>query len=341
MASWRRAAVEFRARNRGGAALHDHDATGVVRKVRSFQIGCAGSERQSENGDDGVASAGDVHGSVRAVDREYCAASAAAFEESHAIFAARDDQGLQIQVAQGALAEIFELASVGADAGVIGGLEFRLVGSGGGDACIAKIEQAVTRIEGEELGVEFLYQRGRGGAETVIGDEQGARAFCDLTGFACDCAFCARGKFCVRFAVYAQDLLFGGVGPAGEITRFGGGDPITGAEDAGSVDAFAAKMLEELAAALIVADDADGQDARAKIGEVEDGIGRATGIGFGAAMTQDQYGRLAGHAGNFAGDEFIEDEIADDADRLAREGCNDIEKAGEVHAGVGLTDGGR
>ena len=69
--------------------------------------------------------------------------------KSHAIFAAGDDERLQIQVAQGALAQIFELARVGADSRVVGGFEFRLVGSGGGDACVAKIEQAVTRIECE------------------------------------------------------------------------------------------------------------------------------------------------------------------------------------------------
>ena len=92
------------------------------------------------------------------------------------------------------------------------------------------------------LALEFATSAGVGGAETVIGDEHGARASRDLRGFARRFAFCARGKFVVRLAVHAQDLLLGGVGPAGEVARFRGGDPIAGAQDAGGVDAFAAKI---------------------------------------------------------------------------------------------------
>ena len=45
-------------------------------------------------------------------------------------------------------------------------------------------------------------------------------------------------------------------------------------------------------------------------------------------MAQDQDGGFAGDAGNFAGDEFVEDEIADYADGLAGEAGDDVEQAG-------------
>ncbi len=113
--------------------------------------------------------AGNVHGSVGAVDGNI-AWNPAAFEDGHAIFAARDDEGLEIQVAQGALAQIFELTNICADARVVGGFDFGFVGSGGGDSGIAIFQQAVTGIESEELGVEFLDYCRRSGAEAVVGD---------------------------------------------------------------------------------------------------------------------------------------------------------------------------
>ena len=75
-----------------------------------------------------------------------------ALEKSHAVFAARDDQSFEPQIAQRALAQFFELRDVGADARVIGSFEFGLVGSGGGDARVAIFEQAVARIERDALG---------------------------------------------------------------------------------------------------------------------------------------------------------------------------------------------
>jgi hypothetical protein len=70
----------------------------------------------------------------------------------------------------------------------------------------------------------------------------------------------------LRLAVYAEDLLLGGVSPSGQVTGFGGRDPIAAAEDTGDVDAFAAEMIEELAAGVVIADYADGEDAGAEIG---------------------------------------------------------------------------
>jgi hypothetical protein len=55
-------------------------------------------------------------------------------------------------------------------------------------------------------------------------------------------------------AIYAEDLLFGGVGPAGEVARLGGGGPIGRAEYAGDVNALAPEVIEEFAAAFVIAD---------------------------------------------------------------------------------------
>ena len=67
----------------------------------------------------------------------------------------------------------------------------------------------------------------------------------------------------LRLAIYAEDLLLRRVRPASEVTRFGRGRPIAGAEDAGDVDPLAAEELEEFAAAFVVADHAYWDDARA------------------------------------------------------------------------------
>jgi len=90
---------------------------------------------------------------------------------------------------------------------------------------------------------------------------------------------------------------------------------------------FATEVIEELAACGVVADYSNGEDARAEVGEVEDGIGCAAWIRFGTAMTDDQDRGFARDAGNFAGDEFVENEIADYADGLAGEGRDDVQEA--------------
>ena len=140
----------------------------------------------------------------------------------------------------------------------------------------------------------------------------------------------------MRLAIHAEDLLLGGVSPSCEVTRFGRCDPIASAEDAGDVDAFAAEMIEELAATRVVPDYAYGEDAGAEVSQVEGGVGGTAGIRFGAAMTDDQDRGFAGDAGNFAGDEFVEDEIAHYGDGLAREAGDDVEEAGQLHGGVGF-----
>jgi hypothetical protein len=118
------------------------------------------------------------------------------------------------------------------------------------------------------------------------------------------------------------------VGPSCQVTGLGGGDPIARAKDAGDVDAFAAEMIEELMAGVVVADYADRQDAGAEVGEVEDGVGCAAWVGFGAAMAKDEDWGFAGDTGNFTGDKFVENEIAYYADGLAVEAGDEVEQAG-------------
>ena len=56
-------------------------------------------------------------------------------------------------------------------------------------------------------------------------------------------------------------------------------------------------------------------------------------------MAQDQDWGFAGDAGNFARDEFVQDEITYYADGLAGEGGDDVEEAGKVRGGVGFDVG--
>ena len=56
-------------------------------------------------------------------------------------------------------------------------------------------------------------------------------------------------------------------------------------------------------------------------------------------MAEDQDWGFAGNAGNLAGDEFVQDEIANYADGLAGEAGDDVQKAGKVHGGVGFDVG--
>ncbi len=76
-------------------------------------------------------------------------------------------------------------------------------------------------------------------------------------------------------------------------------------------------MIEQRAAAFVVTDHTDRENARAQRRKIVDGVRRAARVDFGVAVAQNQHRRFAGDARNFAGNEFVEHEIADDADRLA------------------------
>ena len=95
-------------------------------------------------------------------------------------------------------------------------------------------------------------------------------------------------------------------------------------------------------AAGVVTHDTNGQHASSEVDQIIYGVRGATGIGLTATVPQDQHGGLARDARNLAGNEFVENEIADYADGLLREGGNQIEQTakvdgrilGEVMAGV-------
>ena len=125
------------------------------------------------------------------------------------------------------------------------------------------------------------------------------------------------------------------MGPAGKITGLGGGGVVAGTDDSRRFHAFAAQVFEKFFTASVIADDSHRQDARTERSKVVDGIRAATGIYLGVAMAQDQHRSFARDAGNFAGDEFVEYEIADHADGLARKTADDIEQTIEIDAGVG------
>jgi hypothetical protein len=86
-------------------------------------------------------------------------------------------------------------------------------------------------------------------------------------------------------------------------------------------------MIEQLAASFVIANDADRQDARTEVGEIADGVGGAARICFRAAVAKNQDRSFARDARDLAGNEFIEDEIAHDGNRLARKGSDEIEQA--------------
>jgi hypothetical protein len=109
--------------------------------------------------------------------------------------------------------------------------------------------------------------------------------------------------------------------------------------DAGNVDILAAKIFYEGSATLVVADNTYGQHARAEISEIVDGVRGAAGISLGAAVTENQDRRFARNTRNFAGYEFIQNEIANNTDRLTRESGHDVEQAREIDAAVGSRSG--
>jgi hypothetical protein len=110
--------------------------------------------------------------------------------------------------------------------------------------------------------------------------------------------------------------------------------------DAGSVDTLTAEILNQCSTSFVVADDAHGEDTRAQDCQIVHGIRRAAGISLSAAVTKNQNGSFARNTRNFAGYKFVEDEIADDADCLARERRDDVKQACEIDTAVSSRSGG-
>ena len=79
-----------------------------------------------------------------------------------------------------------------------------------------------------------------------------------------------------------------------------------------------AKQFAELFAAAIFSEQANDTDAIDKFAEIPGDVGRAAGIKRFARDFDHRHGRLRRDAADFAPDEFVEHEVADDEKALAR-----------------------
>ena len=285
------------ARNGGGAALHDDETTGNVCDVGSLEWSCTAGEREGVGGKDGVSRAGDVDGLIAAVNGDV-GGPRRLLEESHAMFAARDEEGEEFHVAERAGGAALEFSEIFADDGVMQCFHFRFVGSGSGDSGALVVAEAIAGIQSDG---DVFFDAGNGGAEireihdaeAVVGngecvgtsdfrEEGGAQFF--AIGF---------GERMGGFVIDAENLLSDGVGPASEETRFRGSGPTFGANDAGSVDVAFTESVDETSAGGINADGSDGDDLGAKGGEIVGGIGATARNDLGLAMAEDQDGSFA------------------------------------------------
>ena len=78
---------------------------------------------------------------------------------------------------------------------------------------------------------------------------------------------------------------------------------------------------------FIVADDADRKHVDAQVGEIIYRIGAAAGDDGAFAMFEDEYGRFARDAGDFAEDKFVGHQVAENGDGDFGEGFDDLLEA--------------
>ena len=219
-------------------------------------------------------------------------------EESHAVFAARDEEGAKFHVAERVGGAALEFSEIFADGGVMQRFHFRFVGSGSGDSGALVVGEAIAGIQSDG---DVFFDAGDGGAEVreihnaeaVVGNGEcvGSSDFCEEGG----AQFFAIG-FGERmggFVIDTENLLSDGVGPACEETRFRGSGPTFGTNDAGSVDVAFTESVDETSAGVIVADSGDGDDPGAKGGEIVGGISATARNDLGFAMAEDQDGSFA------------------------------------------------
>src|SRR5260370_37407074 len=77
------------------------------------------------------------------------------------------------------------------------------------------------------------------------------------------------------FVVDAQNLVSYGMRPASEKAAFGWRRPALHAENAGDIDSLVAEMGNQSVSRGVIANSADGQDARTERREIIGGVGRA------------------------------------------------------------------
>ena len=80
-----------------------------------------------------------------------------------------------------------------------------------------------------------------------------------------------------------------------------------------------AESLKQQAAGLVVADYADRQNVDPQVGEIVDGVGRASRHDAAFTMFQDQHRRFARDPGNLSENKFVSHQIAEHGDRDFRE----------------------
>ena len=330
---------EFGAGDRGGAVLHDDEAAGDVGEMRGFEGRGAAGETQCVGGEDSVARAGDVDGLITAVDGNVDGFHAA-LKEGHAVTATGDDEGFEFHLLERGAATAFEFGEIFSDGGVVEGFDFAFVGSGGMEAGVFVVGEAVPGIECGEwrafVGREYFAEFARvGDAETVVGDGKGVRFFQRFREVGLNFVVNFGGERPVGFVVHAQNLLADFVGPAGEEAGFRRGCPAFDTDDAGDIHFFLAEEFEEAVAGLIFADGGDGNHLGAESSEIICGVGAAARDDLGFAMLKDEDWGFAGDAGDVAELEGVGNEIAEDDDSFCGEALDIIGERDEIHGWSG------
>jgi hypothetical protein len=118
--------------------------------------------------------------------------------------------------------------------------------------------------------------------------------------------------------------LSGGVRESGQDARLGHGGVALVFENAADGNAFVAESAQQQLARLVVADDANRQDVHSQVGEIVDGIGAAARNHLAIAVLQNQHGRFARDARNFAEHELVGDQIGEDGYRELGKGFDDL-----------------
>src|SRR5258705_164723 len=120
--------------------------------MRGLEGRGAAGETQCVDGEDSVAGAGDIDGLVAAVDGNVDGFHAA-LKKSHAVTATGDDEGFEFHLFERGAATAFEFGEIFSDGGVVEGLDFTFVRSGGMEAGGFLFGEAVSgNVGGEGVG---------------------------------------------------------------------------------------------------------------------------------------------------------------------------------------------
>ncbi len=229
------------ARDGGGPALHDHQASRDVGDVRGFERIYPACERESVRGKNGVACAGDINRLIAAVNGDL----------------------------REAIAGTSELASVLTNGRVMLRFEFGLVWRGRSDSSFRVSMELVARVERDvQRALAFrgclLHKFRSCDAESVIGNSERV-SLAQICGKP-PAEFFLNGsrQRRLRFVIDAQNLLSHSVSPASEKTAFGRRGPAFHAENTGNINPLAAEVGDQCVACGVMTNRSDGQDSCAK-----------------------------------------------------------------------------